>query len=473
MTLRGRRSFLVAAAGSLATGLMPSSAAEKGDLRAGAARVDITPPLGVTLDGTIMRIGPAEKIHDPLHARCLVLDDGGTTLAITTCDATMISRDVVDRVKRLVNQRTGLAMDRILIAGTHTHMAPRMVGIGKTEIDLEYYETFVQRTAESVGLAIDRLAPAKIAWASQDVPEFCENRRWIMKEGSVGPNPFGATGERVVMGGRPAENRLRPAGPIDPQLSVLSVQSRDGRPIAVLGNYSIHYTCYAARVISADYFGGFCRHVEEMLANGRGAAETPVGIMTNGTSGNIGRPGGGIENIDRVGKHLATIAADLIQRTEHRSDLSLAMCQSELELTLRRPDEERIAWAKAVLAGRWDQPAHGWKNIYAQNALQLAEYPATWQLVMQAIRIGSMGIAAIPCEVFAETGLAIKRSSPLQPTFSIELANGYFGYLPPPEQFELGGYETWPAVSSCLEIEAEPKIRNEALKLLARVQGNA
>jgi len=70
--------------------------------------------------------------------------------------------------------------------------------------------------------------------------------------------------------------------------------------------------------------------------------------------------------------------------------------------------------------------------------------------------------------VFAETGLAIKAGSPLRPTFTIELANGYNGYLPTPEQHELGGYETWPARSSYLEVQAEPKIRDSVLELLKR-----
>ena len=88
---------------------------------------------------------------------------------------------------------------------------------------------------------------------------------------------------------------------------------------------------------------------------------------------------------------------------------------------------------------------------------------------LQAIRIGELGIAAIPCEVFAETGLAIKARSPLRPTFTIELANGYNGYLPTPEQHALGGYETWPARSSYLEVQAEPKIRSAVLGLLSKV----
>ena len=80
-----------------------------------------------------------------------------------------------------------------------------------------------------------------------------------------------------------------------------------------------------------------------------------------------------------------------------------------------------------------------------------------------------LAILAIPCEVFAETGLAIKRSSPSKSTFTISLANGYAGYLPPPEQHGLGGYTTWPARSSCLEIQAEPKIRKATLALLRQL----
>ena len=88
---------------------------------------------------------------------------------------------------------------------------------------------------------------------------------------------------------------------------------------------------------------------------------------------------------------------------------------------------------------------------------------------MQAFRIGGLGVAAIPNEVFAETGLAIKQHSALKPAFTIELANGYFGYLPTAQQHEWGGYETWPARSSCLETDAETKIRAEALRLLRAV----
>ena len=107
-----------------------------------------------------------------------------------------------------------------------------------------------------------------------------------------------------------------------------------------------------------------------------------------------------------------------------------------------------------------------WPQIYAREALFLKDYPPTVPVFLQAFRIGSLSLVGIPSEVFAETGLAIKEQSPHNATCIMELANGYHGYLPSPRQHELGGYETWPARSSSLEVEAETHIRNEAVRLL-------
>ncbi len=108
-------------------------------------------------------------------------------------------------------------------------------------------------------------------------------------------------------------------------------------------------------------------------------------------------------------------------------------------------------------------------EIYARETVLLAEYPATVRLKLQALRIGELGIVAIPCETFAAIGLEIKQKSPLRPTFTIELANGYNGYLPTPEQHKLGGYETWRARSSYLEVDASTRITATVLELLGKV----
>jgi hypothetical protein len=110
------------------------------------------------------------------------------------------------------------------------------------------------------------------------------------------------------------------------------------------------------------------------------------------------------------------------------------------------------------------------EEIYALETVTLSEYPEKVPLILQALRIGDLGIAAIPCEVFVEIGLELKEKSPLKDTFTIQLANGYNGYLPTPEHHKLGGYETWRAKSSYLETEASPKIVETVMGLLAKME---
>ena len=131
---------------------------------------------------------------------------------------------------------------------------------------------------------------------------------------------------------------------------------------------------------------------------------------------------------------------------------------------------ELLSWMMFV--GTGVGPYTDLRAIYALETLHLAEYPATVRVKLQAIRIGELGIVTTPCETFVETGLAIKRESPLPMTFTVELANGYNGYLPPPRHHALGGYETWQAKSSYLEVDAEPKIREALLKLLGQLSMN-
>jgi hypothetical protein len=121
----------------------------------------------------------------------------------------------------------------------------------------------------------------------------------------------------------------------------------------------------------------------------------------------------------------------------------------------------------AKLDGRLPQTL---PEIYAGEALHLHDRQQT-DLRLQALRIGDLGITAMPNEVFALTGLKIKAQSPLQPAFNISLANGAEGYIPPPEQHKLGGYTTWPARTAGLEIQAEPRIVETVLELLEEVAG--
>ncbi len=453
---------------------------QAGELRAGAATSNITPDMGVVLDGTIMKIGPARHVHDELHARCLVLDDGETKLAIAICDVTMMEASIVEEAKALLREHLDLPPENILIAATHTHSAPRAISVGFGPDNDAYHHFLARRIADGIRRAAFQLSPARIAWGSVDKPEFVFNRRWFVDPASKRANPFGRIGERVQFGPTPAEAQ-EPAGPVDPEFFVLSVQHADGRPMCVLGNYGLHYIGgVPTGHVSADYFGVFADRVQELLKADR--QDPPfVGILSNGTSGdvngvNIMKRAGlkrSYERMEEVAGALAQAAAEMIQGLDHRSDLKLGAKMTQLHLGVRKPAPDQIAWAEAMLeTDEAKQTKLSRPVVYANETLGLAKYPDTIPVTLQAFRIGDLAIASAPCEVFAKTGLEIKSESAAKATFTIELANGYGGYLPPPEQHEFGGYETWPARSSFLEVEAEPKIRSALIKLISGTQGS-
>ncbi len=438
---------------------------ESGRLRAGAAAVDISPTPGVSLDGLLQKHGPIKRVEDPLFARCVALANGANRLVIVMVDACVMSGDLIDRAKELTRKETGFPSERMLVAATHTHMAPRLAGWTDSEIDREYYGQVVRGIATAVGQALERFAPAKLGWASVDRKEFLKNRRWIMKPGTIGLNPFGETGDLAVMGGSPAKDRVRPAGPVDPAFTVVSVRHLDDRPLALLANFGIHYGTNQKGVASADYFGRFAKQVEAGLA--ADADHRPVvALMSNGASADIGARGGDFERMRQFADSLARDALQLTGKISHRSDVVLAMAESRIELGVRKPGAGRLAWASKVLSSKSKGSAHRWTRIFAEEAVHLAEFPDAMSIRLQALRLGDLGIVGIPGEVFAGAGLALRRDSPLKTTMTISHANDWHGYIPTPEQHDLGGMEVWPRRASYLEREASEKIHAELNRML-------
>ena len=466
---------------ALASGLKTAVAqAQAGQFRAGAATSNITPFLGAPIVGG-WDSPPATQIHDELHARCLVLDDGRTRVAIVVCDSVGIARQVFDQAKRLVHEHTGLPPENMLMAATHTHSGPSARGANAFAFDAppdEYQRFLAQRIADGVRRALRNLEPARVGWGAGRLADQVFNRRWKMKPGTPLPNPFGGQ-DRVLMNpGIANPNLLEPAGPTDPEIRFLSIQSASGRPIALLANYSLHYVGGTGGAqISADYFAMFADRIQQLLGADR--LEPPfVGIMSNGTSGdvnniNVRGPRESLPPYQKM-RQVANLAADEVfkayQGVKHNDSAQLGVRQREIQLQVRKPSPEQIARAREILARPAEaKPAHVREVEYARRTLSLSEWPSQVPVVLQALRVGEVGIAAIPFEVFTETGLELKQKSPLKPAFTIELANGWYGYLPTPEQHELGGYETWLGTNR-VEVEASRKIVAALLELLAQLK---
>lgn len=449
-----------------------------GELKAGAFAMDITPlKFPISMNGNLQDY-PAKKAADPLHARCLVLDDGSTRVAFVVVDNCVICRELMDDAKQRASKLTGIPTERMLISSTHSHSCPTVTGAFQSEPIVEYVEFLTERIAVGIKQANDNLAPARVAWGVGRDETQVFNRRWLLKEPAKDSNPFGRVDQVQMNPGFNNPRVTKSAGPVDPEVSFLSVQSPDGSPRAFLANYSLHYVGNTGGDLSADYFGAFAERIGQLLKADDSAKPAFVGIMSNGTSGDVNNVNYGLtmppkfepfEKIKLVANSVATAALAAHEKAEFRSSASIAMRETEIELKVRKPSAEDIAAAKERLSKAGPFPYKTMPEVYARETLLLTEFPDTVKLKLQAIRIGELGIVAIPAEVFAEIGLEIKRRSPLKPTFTIALANGCNGYLPTPQQHELAGYETWRARSSYLEADASLKIVETLLKLLNEV----
>jgi putative membrane-bound dehydrogenase-like protein len=471
MKLR-RLFFLAAGLSILGLGYQAAStAAPAGKVfLAGAHLVDVSPTNFPVVVNAMFTERTGTNTADRLHVRALVLDDGSTRLAIAVVDTCMMGRDLIDRAKALASATTGIPVERMLVSATHTHSAPSAMACLGSRQDTNYAAYLAPRIAEAIQGANERLAPAKLGWTAVDDWHHTFNRSWIRRSDKILKDPFGNPTIRANMHpGHESPDVTGPSGTVDPGLSIVSVQTPAGAPVAVLANYSQHY--YGSPLLSADYYGRFAQHLAGMLDATNGNF---VPIISQGTSGDLmwmdyatARKDIGY---DAYGKELAARAHAALQTIRYQAWVPLKMAERKLPLNYRAPDAARLAWAKQVAAGITNPVPRTQPEIYALEALYLHERPRT-ELILQAVRIGEVGIAAIPNEVYALTGLKIKAQSPLATTFNIELANGAEGYIPPPEQHVLGGYTTWAARSAGLEVQAEPRIVETALSLLEEVAG--
>lgn len=456
--------------------LLPLSRAHA-ELHAGAAVVDVSPQRFPVLINGGMTSRSAEQITTPVHARAIVLRDGQERLAIVVVDSCMMPRQLLDEAKKMAADQTGIRPDRILISATHTHTAPASMGCLGTDADPEYVPYLRIKLAEAIVAAEANLEPARVGWISRNAEHYTALRRWILRPDRIAQDPFGNPTVRANMhAGRNWDDVTGESGPEDPELSLISFQSTSGRPIAVLANFSMHYFS-GDQPVSADYFGLFSEGLQKRIGGEhRGDAPPMVGIMSHGCSGDIWRqdytrqtpPEFTELDIAQYADGLLDIATEAYEDIQYDEQADLRMSEARLELKYRVPDKQRLEWAQRIVREMGDRLPQTQEEVYAREQIFLDQRQSA-EVVVQAIRIGDIAIATTPNETYALTGLKLKLQSPLRQTMVIELANGGDGYIPPPEQHVLGGYNTWAARSAGLEPEAEPKITQTALRLLEQV----
>jgi len=382
-----------------------------GALKAGVAIVDITPPSGLLLAGFAARTEPAIGAHDPLTVRAVVVGD----TAIVVADVIGIH----EAMSAGIRERCPLPAANVIVAATHTHGAPVSM---QDRLSADADPAFLRALEEGCVAALTEAA-------ANAVP--------VQLSVGLGADP------------EVARNRRHADGPLDRALPVLRIRDAGGELLAVIVSYACHPTVLGAdnRLMTAD-FPHFVRSTIEAAHPGA------VAIFLNGCTGdvNIGHTAQAsvtlnanatrtFENAERLGTRIAEAA---LAAPEMPVGATAAASEQLVELTLERRERDLPA-----LAAAWEDEARTAEPVratvlqhWASWARRNADHPVgTWVGRVSVLDWGGLPIVALPGEIFAETGLAIRAACSGQPALVLSYADGTPGYIPPASEFGFGGYE--------------------------------
>jgi len=407
------------------------------NLRAGASKIAITPPIGFRLSGYEDRIQGSVGVHDELYARALVIEDGVEKAAIVSCDMIGIPKELVKEVRREVEKNAGIKGDSVMVVATHTHAGPDFDFSNGNYLDILTKEIAGAVKAASVNLANVRIGAGK----GDAIIGY--NRRNPQHSFFLVPYPEGVR---------------------DSEVTAMKVSNEKGNLIAAIVNTPCHAVVLGSTnlLISADYPGYAMRMLENTLGG--------VPMFLNGCCGNINpvhtegahtvinnkvvRGEGLFQEAERLGNILGGESLKVLEQIEETTgENSVRAKRSEFSLSVRKDvPKEMLDMLKQIDVSR----SHF--TLY-QNVLEGKDIITE----VQAIAIGDIAVVGVPGEVFVEFGLEIKKKSPFKYTLVSELANDVIGYVPVPEAFKEGGYEP---TATIVSQDAGAKITHAALDLL-------
>lgn len=451
--------------------VLGSAASPAAGLKIGAAQIKITPPEGVALAGYYSERS-ADGVLDDLFARALVLEKDGTKAAVVALDLITTTPVLVEATRRAIQERTGIPGDHVLLTASHTHTAPVVVGRGPRdtlfgggrEATRQYNAGLPLLIAECVSHAQVQAAPARMQIGSATERQVAFNRRFFLKDGSVAWNPR-----------KLDPNVVEPAGPIDPQVSVLTVDDLKGQPVATLVNFAMHPETVGGTRISADFPGVMSRLVGEW----RGGDS--VTLFANGACGNINHrdvqwnaPQKGPGEATRLGTLLAAGVFRAARELRPVAGDQLRVQREVVKLPLAPITPEQVQKSSAVIQqlveGGEKKPAF----LDQVEAFKVADVEARkgqlWEVEVQVMAVGEdVAIVSLPGEIFVELGLAIKKQSPFAQTIIAELANGSIGYIPTKRAYGQGAYEV---VSARCAAGSGELLVDTAVRLLEKLKAH-
>ncbi len=442
--------------------------------RAGVAAVDITPPPGIPMAGYYHERG-ADGVLDPLFSRALVIEAGGERAAFVTLDIISVTREITDEARAGIEKTTGIPGAHVMISATHAHTGPELASRGRrssamggqSQLAVDYTAALPAKIVESVRVAHEKLQPARLKVASGRCEDLAFNRRFYMRDGTVGWNP-GKLNPHIVL----------TAGPTDPEVGILHVEPPDGvsprQSLATYVNFAMHPDTTGGSKISADWPGALGR----VLSTYHGPDHQT--LVANGTCGNLnhldflwGGAQGGPGEQNRIATILGATVFQAQKRLQPLEPGSLRVKCRSVELDLPPVSPAQVEEARQVVASTTnDHGANFMKLVRAYRALDVAARAGEPHRVeVQAIALGNqVAWVSLPGEVFVELGLAIKRRSPFAHTYLVELANENIGYIPDRRSYAEGNYE--PESARCAAGSGE-RLVDAAAELLSALHDEA
>jgi hypothetical protein len=420
-------------------GIAVSAQTSAGDVRAGAASVSITPPAAIPMAGYYSE-RRAQGVHDELQAKAIVVEQGGTRAGFVTLDLISAPEDLVQDARDAIEKATRLRGAAVMISATHSHTGPifeprRPFG-GSAELVKSYREGLPAKIAEAVRQAEHRLDAATIFAARGREDSIAFNRRYHMKDGTVGWNP----GKRNSL-------ILKPAGPIDPDVPFVFFEKADGKPLAAYVNYAVHLDNIGEPLISADMPATLSRCLAEFKGSDM------ITLFSAGCCGDVNHidvgweePQRGFGNAARMGTILAAEVLRSWPRLNPIRPGRIRIRTTTVSLPLAPLQEGDADRARAIVARIGREPPKRpqfLETVWAFKVLDVEAHKGRpYDVEVQAITLGpDVAWVSLPGEIFTELGLAIKQDSPFPQTIVVELANGSIGYIPSARAYEQGNYE--------------------------------
>ncbi|MBN2456652.1 MAG: neutral/alkaline non-lysosomal ceramidase N-terminal domain-containing protein [Sedimentisphaerales bacterium] len=406
-------------------------------LMAGTAKIDITPKGNVWMDGMI-RSHESEGIHDPLFVRALVISPEGADknkkVAIVSCDVCVIPGEVADKIRKTVSGKTGIPVENMVVAATHTHSGPSTYGFFNPPAKEYTDHEFIPKVIDAICQANDSLAPAAVGYTRGEETTISYYRRLWTDEGKILMNwePY------------PPEKIVGPAEEADNEVGVVKIVSADdpASVIAIVYDHAGHPNVMSGEnfQISADYPGLASKIVEDKFGG--------IAIFLNGAHGSLdidGLKDRDWEGVDRTGNALGNVVAELAGKIKPKKAVKVAVTSRTFTVPARTMTPEEISWSKDVMknsTGEVVTLADGVGDDYKANLfLELDKKTGTSiDIEMVGVALGDLAFVSFPGELFNEIGAKIKKQSPFKYTYTVDCANSYVGYYPTKKAIAEGGY---------------------------------